>query len=63
MFVLSVEGPGYLNRGMWSTHAIKGVFSTFDEAVAAFDAVKHAEDEVWLVTDTDDGEVVRPDMF
>jgi len=55
-FVLSVEGPGYIDRDTWSTHKILGVFSTEEEARQAH---KPGDEEVVLLTDLNTGDVER----
>jgi hypothetical protein len=60
MFVLSVEGPGHIDKGNWATHEILGVFPDFDAAVAAIPAdIKDQEDEIILVTNMDTMEATR----
>jgi hypothetical protein len=58
MFVLSVEGPGHINKANWTTHEILGCFPSRDEAVAASGGVG-GEEEIVIVTDTDTGEAER----
>lgn len=36
MFVVSVEGGRYLDKGNWTTHKVLGVFNTREEAIAEF---------------------------
>ncbi len=56
-FVLSVEGPGYINKGLWSTHKILGVFESRDAAIAALGEID--EEDIVLLTNTDTGSVER----
>ena len=46
MFVLSAEGPDQLDKGLWATHAILGVFPDRDAALAARPA---PDDETMLL--------------
>jgi len=32
MFVLTVEGPAYMDRGLWTTHKVLGVYASADIA-------------------------------
>jgi hypothetical protein len=60
MFVLSVEGPGHIDKGNWTTHEVLGVFPDFDAAVAAIPAdIKDQDDEIILVTNMDTMEATR----
>ena len=61
MIVLSVEGPGYINRDLWATHKILGVFNTRQEATEseAYKKLSFACDEIVLITDTEGGDVDR----
>ena len=36
MFVVSVEGPNFINRHTWSTHKVLGIFNTREEAIAEY---------------------------
>ena len=56
-FVLSVEGPGYVNKGTWSTHKVLGVFESREAAVIAAGEID--EEDIMLLTNTDTGTVER----
>lgn len=45
MFVLTAEGGQHLNRGLWCTHVVLGVFPTKGDATRAADAVFKPNDE------------------
>jgi hypothetical protein len=54
LFVLSVEGPGFMDRGNWSTHVIVGTFNTYDDAVDFFKTQPEddrTDEDIWLLTD------------
>lgn len=59
MFVLSVEGQGFINRETWATHKILGVFDTRDEALESEALEGLGEEDVVLLTDTDGKTVQR----
>ena len=56
-FILSVEGPGYVDKGNWSTHKILGAFASREDAVRTLGEIP--EDEIILLTELRDGEVER----
>lgn len=51
MFIASVEGPGHMNRGTWTTHRIVGVYQTREEAVAAIGTEGFDDEDIAIVTD------------
>jgi len=53
-FVLSGEGPPVVNKGMWTTHIVEGIFETFEEAAAYCHSIGGElwDDEmIWVITD------------
>jgi hypothetical protein len=65
MFVLTAEGPAQLNKALWSTHVVLGVFDTSEEAIAYAEKQGFDEEEsenVVLLTEIKEkhlGTVVR----
>lgn len=47
-FILSVEGPGHIDQGGWSTHKILGAFETREAAVMAIPTTFTEEDLVFI---------------
>ena len=63
MFVLSVEGPSFLNKGTWATHKVLGVGPTRDEALATAAIEDFDGEDTLLLTDVDTGKVERIDTW
>lgn len=64
MFVISVEGPKFTNKHLWSTHKIVVAKAAKDEALAAFALLKedlniHEEEDIVLLSNMVDGLVER----
>ena len=58
MFVISIEGAEYLNKGTWSTHKVLGAWGDKQEAKRrGLEEVK--EDNVVILTDLSDGSTER----
>lgn len=51
MFVLSVEGPAVLDRCLWCTHKIVGVFESREKALEVFKGQVIDEFSIWILTD------------
>lgn len=60
-FVLSVEGSGYIDRGLWTTHKIIGTYATAEELEEAAKAQGFAEDDIVLGTNLETGGCWRVD--
>ncbi len=62
MVVLSVEGPGYVDRGTWATHKILGVYPTEADAVESLPSHDLVWDEdIVIVSDLTAGTAWRTD--
>ena len=70
MFVLSVEGPEYADKGLWATHKIVGLYDSREEAIAtvigpeqqSLDDIEdrfETSDGVFILTDMSTGEAER----
>lgn len=57
-FILSVEGNGHINRGLWTTHKVLGAFSTRDAAVKAIPS-DFCDEDIVIVTNVKTGLVER----
>ena len=63
MFILSVEGGKFLDRGNWSTHKILGAFPSREEAMQDINlnSEGYDEEDVLILTDLDSGKAERID--
>jgi hypothetical protein len=59
MIVLSVEGQRHMDRDLWSTHKILGVFETEEQAMNSPLLEGLDDEDVCLVTDLTAGTVKR----
>ena len=59
MFVLSVEGAGHIDRGLWCTHKVLGVFKTRELALQHEACQEVEEDEIVILTDAETGDRER----
>ena len=59
MFVLSVEGAGYVDRGLWCTHKILGVFATRELALQHEACQEVHEEDIVILTDAETGDRER----
>ncbi len=61
MVVLSVEGPGFIDKGTWTTHKVLGVFP--DRAAATAAVPDDGDDEdIYLITDLDTNKATRVEI-
>jgi hypothetical protein len=54
MFVVSVEGPEYMNKHLWATHKVLGVFNTREEAIIEYSVTPEEPVDPTGINDTDE---------
>lgn len=58
MFVVSVEGPPYLDKHLWVTHKVLGVFNTREEAIIEYSVTPEEPVDPTGMSDKDEFEHV-----
>lgn len=61
MFVVSVEGPNYLDKHNWVTHKVLGVFNTREEAIIEYSITPEEPVDPTGINDQDEFEMSAED--
>ena len=59
MFVVTVEGNRFMNKHLWASHKVIGVYEKEEEALRSIKSLQLTDEDVVLLTDLDHDEIFR----